>query len=67
VASATNNVSAAASSVSGFGLGLTICRAIVDLHGGDIKACNRPGGGAPSEIGLPLEPAHTVPGLDGLE
>jgi two-component system, OmpR family, sensor histidine kinase KdpD len=55
------------SAVSGFGLGLTICRAIVDLHGGDIKACNRPGGGARFEIRLPLEPAHKAPRPDGAE
>jgi two-component system, OmpR family, sensor histidine kinase KdpD len=53
--------------VSGFGLGLTICRAIVDLHGGDIKACNRPGGGARFEIRLPLELAQQAPRPEGPE
>ena len=41
------------SHVSGVGLGLAICRAIVHLHGGTIKASDRPGGGARFEIELP--------------
>ena len=38
---------------SGVGLGLTICRAIVDIHGGRIWAENRPGGGASFKFSLP--------------
>lgn len=38
----------------GMGLGLAICRSIVDMHGGDISAVNRREGGAEVRIGLPL-------------
>jgi two-component system sensor histidine kinase KdpD len=38
----------------GSGLGLAICRAIIRLHGGTIRAANRPGGGAEFTIRLPL-------------
>ena len=37
----------------GAGLGLTICKAIVELHGGAIEAHNRPGGGATFAFSLP--------------
>ncbi|MFA4903323.1 MAG: ATP-binding protein [Desulfobaccales bacterium] len=39
----------------GYGLGLSICRAIVEAHGGRIWAENRPGGGATVRFTLPLE------------
>jgi two-component system sensor histidine kinase KdpD len=39
------------------GLGLTICRAIVDAHGGRIWAENRPSGGAAFRFTLPLDEA----------
>jgi two-component system sensor histidine kinase KdpD len=38
----------------GVGLGLAICRGIVEAHGGTIGACNRPGGGAVFQFTLPV-------------
>lgn len=44
------------SAIPGVGLGLAICRAIIDVHGGKIWAENTPGGGAGFHFTLPLEP-----------
>ncbi|HMH88348.1 MAG TPA: two-component system sensor histidine kinase KdpD [Steroidobacteraceae bacterium] len=42
------------SATPGVGLGLAICRAIIDSHGGKIMGFNRPGGGATVNFTLPL-------------
>jgi signal transduction histidine kinase len=40
----------------GTGLGLTLCREIVDAHGGRLSIANREGGGALLTVWLPSEP-----------
>jgi two-component system sensor histidine kinase KdpD len=40
---------------SGAGLGLSICKGFIQIHGGTITAQNRPGGGALFRLTLPLE------------
>jgi len=42
------------SGVPGFGLGLTICRGLVEAHGGHVGAQNRSGGGAVFRVELPI-------------
>jgi two-component system, OmpR family, sensor histidine kinase KdpD len=48
--------------VGGAGLGLAICKAIIDAHGGHIAASQRPGGGARFTFTLPTQ---ATPGSDG--
>ncbi|MFA5922591.1 MAG: sensor histidine kinase KdpD [Methylococcaceae bacterium] len=45
---------------SGVGLGLAICRAIIEAHGGSIQAQNRPMGGAVFSFMIPLDHAPPV-------
>jgi two-component system sensor histidine kinase KdpD len=47
---------------SGVGLGLAICRAIIEAHGGSIQAQNRPTGGAVFSFMIPLDHAPPVLG-----
>jgi len=47
---------------SGFGLGLAICKAVVEAHGGVIRAANAPGGGAEIRFSIPLQPEHSDDG-----
>jgi two-component system sensor histidine kinase KdpD len=49
----------------GIGLGLAICRAIVEAHGGTIKACASPAGGAAFVFSLPLDTPPALPEPDG--
>ncbi len=56
----------AESSVPGMGLGLAICRSVIEAHGGRIGASNRPQGGASFSFTLPLQasPPGAADGLD---
>jgi len=47
---------------SGAGLGLSICKGFVQIHGGTISAENRPGGGALFRFTVPLDKNPVSPG-----
>jgi two-component system sensor histidine kinase KdpD len=49
----------------GMGIGLALCRAIVAVHGGTIRARNRDGGGAVFSFSLPLAGAPPKPEESG--
>ena len=46
----------------GTGLGLSIVKHLAGLHGGDVRAANRPGGGAVFTVSLPTEPVKAAEG-----
>lgn len=53
------------SATPGVGLGLAICKAVVDAHRGEISAANAAGGGAEFSFRLPRRPPPTAaPALD---
>jgi len=54
------------SALPGVGLGLAICRAIVEAHGGHIRACASPLGGAAFVFSLPSGTPPSMPELDTL-
>ncbi len=49
------------SATRGVGLGLAICKAIMDAHGGTIKAAQAVGEGAQFTLTLPIHPAPLTP------
>lgn len=55
----------AESAQTGVGLGLSLCRAIAEAHGGGISAANRPGGGAVFTLNLPLREPPTMAREEG--
>jgi signal transduction histidine kinase len=44
----------------GMGIGLAVCRSIIEAHGGSIEAANRPGGGARFRFTLPALAEHAA-------
>jgi two-component system sensor histidine kinase KdpD len=54
-----------AARLPGLGLGLAICKAAVQAHGGRLSARNRPAGGALLQVCLPLEGGPELVETDG--
>ncbi len=44
----------------GTGLGLTVCRTIIDRHGGSIRIDSPPDGGCRFVVGIPLQPVEAM-------
>jgi two-component system sensor histidine kinase KdpD len=55
------------SPIAGVGLGLAICRAIVEAHGGGMRAFTMEAGGACFEFSLPLGDPPPLPAFDSAE
>lgn len=55
------------SATPGVGLGLAICRAIVEAHGGMIGACQSPEGGACIVFTLPLGTPPALPDMEDID
>jgi C4-dicarboxylate-specific signal transduction histidine kinase len=49
------------SKASGMGLGLSVCRTIINAHGGKLWAAHNPDGGATFHVMLPVDPRRTTP------
>ena len=55
-----NSETAADSTRSNMGIGLSVCRTIIKAHGSELKAMNRPGGGAVFRFALEMEERNYV-------
>jgi signal transduction histidine kinase len=45
---------------AGAGLGLTVCREVIEAHGGRISLANRPGGGLAVNLWIPRREAESA-------